>query len=422
MSAQSNKARKKQQRSKKKHHEMVQRKKRQLLAKKSTLDDSSPPNVFSTPAVDDIESIELDESRQDNSPLGIWWREYQAADGETRLQMVREKLDVIPSDHEDYKQLFPEAVSELEAKLSCDTFVSFLEELASAHPDVFAMNADWHTRSMVFEYLAQNRMQDIDRVVSALAAKLKEIDSPFFSLVSTLRLSGSDAAQSLIDAAFPLIDDAELMYWAVGEIHEWALFPSYQRCIAAGASGDSLDALRLAVARLGIEDSPEYQEDRHEFAMHLSGQSAKQWTRSELLARDDDTPHKVFLLNADFMCWLCEERKFKPIVADELRHLAGDAINEMDGHLHGIMSGLSRRDVEPYVTSKLGFMSLKRIHAPATVVVLAQYVDFLKEIELTKPSDWKKSRSACASLWYDLPKALGDEWPQYQFLEAYLPT
>ena len=445
MSAQNKKERKKQQRTKRKRREMLHRKKGQVQAKTQT----QPRTQVQTPSAatgeslfkepntsqlwrqaiselgraNDIEADGPVDSEQDDDPLSIWWREFDAADGAARLHMVREKLEVLSPDDEDYEHVFPEAVHDLEGKLSSEEYVAFLEELVTAHPANFAMGADWHTTSMVSEYLDQNRMQDVDRVVMSMAEGMKEIGGPFFALVSTLRLAGrTDASQAMVDAAAALLDDSDLMPRAVGDILDWALFPHYQRCVADGATDASIEAVRGAARNLGIEDSEKYQENRRNFALHLSGQSTKQWTQSELLADEDETGRRLYLLGADFMRWMCEERQFKPVVADELRILVNNAIDGLDRNFRGIAFGMSRREFESFLGSLVGFMSLKRVQAPATIIAMKHYVDFLKEIEVTKPGDWQKSQSVCDSLWKKLKKSFGEEWKHYRFLEAYLPA
>lgn len=184
MSARNKKERKKQQRTKRKRREMMHRERRQMQAKRASAGESlrfDPPaistnvndpqawrqaiaEVCHTNAIE--ENMPVD-SKQDDDPLSIWWREYDAADGAVRLQMVRETLEVVSADDEDCERFFPEAIYDLEVKLSSEKFVAFLEELYTAHLAIFAMSADWHTKSMVAEYLAQNRTQDIDRVVMA---------------------------------------------------------------------------------------------------------------------------------------------------------------------------------------------------------------------------------------------------------------
>ncbi len=127
-------------------------------------------------------------------------------------------METVTADDDVFQHLFPEAVFELESKLPGRQYVAFLEELYETRREVFSLSADWTVRSMVFEYLAQERLDDVDRVALALATNLQEIGEPFFSLLSTIRLAGrADAAQALINAAIGKMDDSSLMYWAVDE-------------------------------------------------------------------------------------------------------------------------------------------------------------------------------------------------------------
>lgn len=211
------------------------------------------------------------------------------------------------------------------------------------------------------------------------------------------------------------------MYWAVDEILEWAMFPHYQRCVADGASNVAIEELHAAAKQIGIEDSEESRKNRHDFALHLAGKSEKRWAKEELISGKKKAFRNIYLLTVDYQRWLCEERGFLPIVADEFRRLMISAIDRMDCPFNRLLFGVGRRDIEPYVAGKLGFMSLDQIHAPATLVAMKHFFDFLKEVELTKPGDWQKSQSACDALWNELIRILGDNWRSYQFLEPYIP-
>jgi len=351
----------------------------------------------------------------------LWWDKFSNANGPQRLEMAREKLKTVSADDDAYEQLFPEAIYELESKLSREQYVAFLEEVRETRPDVFSMSADWNTRAMVFEYLAQERLHDVDRAVIVFAEQLKDIGSPFFSLMSAIRLAGRvKAAQALIEAAVKQLENSSLTEWAVDEILEWAMFAHYQRCMAAGATDKEIETVHAAARDLGIKDSEQYQTNRRDFVLHLSGQSSKQWTKDELTNGKPKAFRNIYLLGVDYERWLCNERDFEPIVANELRHLVITAIDGIECPFDVLLVGLTRRHFEPYLAGKFDFMSLNRIQAPATIVAMKHYYDFLKELELVKSGDWHKSQSICDALWKEVRRSLEEEWPCFRFLDQYI--
>lgn len=436
MSARSKKDRKQQKRRKRKQREMARHEKNRLasardskVAEKTWLDNPEVPFPRPPRGVDELATLlgesdmEPEQTPGDATEAELWWGKYSQADSSARLQMTREKLGAVSPDDEAYKDFFPEAIYELESKLAPKDYVAFLEELYASHPDAFALNADWNGRSMVFEYLAQERLDDVDRSVIRLSEGLTEIGEPFFSLMSTIRLAGRmEASQALIDSAVKLLDSSSLMYWAVDKIIEWAMFAHYRQCAAAGATEEAIEVLHDAARQLGLEDSQEYQLNRRVCVLHLAGSSGTQWTRSELITENQDAFRNIYLMGVDYQRWLCKTRDFVPIVADEFRRLVGEAIDGLDCPYASLLAGLPRRKFDRYLAGKLDFMSLDRMHAPATIIAMQHYYDFLKELELVRPGDWQKSQSVCSALWRELQHAVGDEWRTFRFLEKYMDS
>ena len=100
-------------------------------------------------------------------------------------------------------------------------YVAFLEQLRDEHPDIFAMENDWHARSMVLYYVGEGRMEEIDRTAKALASQMESVSDSFFSIISMVRLAGrAEAAQALMDAVIPLVGESDLVPWAVDELIE----------------------------------------------------------------------------------------------------------------------------------------------------------------------------------------------------------
>jgi len=175
-------------------------------------------------------------SEREDAAFRIWWDKYMAADSPERVKMTREKLGAVSAGDEAYDCYFPEAVYELEGKLRDEQYVASLEELFNRRPDVFSLSTDCHARSMMLEYLAQRGFDDVGRLVKRYARELNKLTDPFFSLMSTLRLSGrADAAQALIEAAADRLGDSQLMYWAVQKVWDWIMFTHFQRAVATSS-------------------------------------------------------------------------------------------------------------------------------------------------------------------------------------------
>jgi hypothetical protein len=218
------------------------------------------------------------------------------------------------------------------------------------------------------------------------------------------------------------LNNSGLTYWAVEEILEWALFSPYQQCVTAGVTDEALEALHVAALDLGIEDDEQSRANRRDMAQHLAGVSDKKWVKDELISSKTKATRKVFLLGVDYQRWLSQERALPPIVADEFRRLVHKAMAGMECSFGSLLVGLGRHPFDRYLAEKLGFMSLTRIVAPATIIAMRHYYDFLKELELVTAKSWKKSQSVCDLLWGQLKDAISDDqWRTFAFLEQYMP-
>ena len=411
MSARNNKERrhKKKQRDHKRQQAKLRAKNPLKALVQSDSQPSVKPSVASTPPTRELTLIDK------------WWEGYLAAEGAERLRMVREKLAAVSSHDEWYESLFPEAVFELENALPGGEYVAFLEELHALRADVFNQGADWHVRSMAFYYIAEERWQDLDRAVQQFADGISEVHEAFFSVVSLIRLAGRvKAAQYLVDAAFSLDTFGDLMPWAVNELIEWAMFARYQACLQSGATDEAIDSVYHYSLEIDSEDSQQARQTTRDFALRLAGK-AEAWNRDELLKGDRNIALRIYLLGADFMRWLCLSRGFEPLVADELRRILMSTIDNMECTPAALFRGLRRNEFEPALARKLGLMSLDVAHAPAGIVAMRHFYDFLAESELVEPRRRDSAQSVCYVLWKELKRALQDDWRQYQFLEQYLP-
>ena len=94
------------------------------------------------------------EETEEEKQIDRWWQEYKDADGETRLEMAREKLAALGPDDEQFEAFFPDAISEVEPRLGRERYVAFLEEIRDRWPRVFSQEIDWNVWQMAFVYVA----------------------------------------------------------------------------------------------------------------------------------------------------------------------------------------------------------------------------------------------------------------------------
>jgi len=360
-------------------------------------------------------------TKREESELIRWWHNYAAANGKTRLAMTRDQLDTISPGENVHTSYFPEAILELESQLPSRDYVAFLEEIRESHHDVFRKNSDWFTRSMLHEYLACDRKSDVDRAVAVLSSELPELSQPFFSLVSTLRLAGrAEAAQSLLDAAAKKLNESELQPWAVNDINRWEMFRYLHECVCSGGSKESYKALLQAAVTKRHGGMPRQDPDWRTIIRHLSGQSEKTWNWHDFSERQPNASENLCRLGFDFQYWLTTERDITPVAADEFRLLVMALIDDFQRPLQPCLTSVTRGDIEPFVASKLSYLSLAQIQAPATLVALKNFYDFLLEVDLITRANWIQAQTLCDRLLADVEHAFGMMWPICRFLDDYL--
>lgn len=359
--------------------------------------------------------------KSEPTPREEWWGEFADAGSEQQLRMFREKLGTMQPGDEWYEYLVPEAIHELESGLSETEYVAFLDELRETYPAVFAEGAEWHVRTLAFFYTAEKRWENLDRAILDYANGMNEVGEPFFSVMSLVRLAGrTRAAQRLIDAAMSPATQSGLMPWAIDELIEWAVFPRYQECVEAGATDADIDAVYRYTLEIGCDESEQVRQNQREFALRLAGKS-RPFQREQLRQDNQETNRRIYLLTADFLRWLGESRGFDPLVADELRRILVRTIGDMECKPTGLFRGLRRADFEPAVVRKLDFMSLDRLHAPAVVIAMQHFYDFLAESEFVDAETVRAAHTVCRDLWKELRRGLDKQWHHYRFLEQYLP-
>jgi len=210
------------------------------------------------------------------------------------------------------------------------------------------------------------------------------------------------------------------MPYAIDELIEWAMFARYQACVEAGATDEAIDAVYRYSLAIGCDESEQVRRTQRDFVLRLAGKGAP-FQRDQFRKANRETGRRVYLLTADFQRWLGVSRGFDPVVADELRRILLRTIDGMECKPTALLSGLRRTDFEPAVARKLDFMSLDRAHAPAAVVAMRHFYDFLAESELVDAETARSAHSVCRDLWKELKRVMNDEWQKYRFLEKYLP-
>ena len=86
---------------------------------------------------------------------------------------------------------------------------------------------------------------------------------------------------------------------------------------------------------------------------------------------------------------------------------------------HALLRGLKRADFEPALVQKLGFMSLVPFQAPAAILAMRHFYDFLFAHDLIDKRTCDTAHSVCYVLWRDLKKAMAKDWDNCRFLETY---
>jgi len=419
MSARSKKGSKKERRQQK-------RKKKQQRAQKRRAEPKPVPQESDLPAMnpwpEPVARTTPEPPERERTEIDEWWDRFADADVAEQVSMVREKLETVQPGDDWYSAVVLDSVHELENSLSESEYVAFLEELRTGHAAVFNDSVDWKTRSLVFFYAAEERWDDLDRAVLHYADAMTEVGEPFFSIMSLIRLVGrAQPAQRLIDAAMSPDTERDLMSWAIDELFEWKLFAQRQACAEAGATEEAIDALYEASLAIGCDASDVLRKDQRDCALHLAGKAAP-FSRNDLLKKDRHAGRRVFLLTLDFQHWLCASRRFEPVLADELQRILVQTIEHMKCKPAAMFCELRREQFEPALARKLDVLSLDIVHAPAAVVAMLHFYDFLAEFGLVDARTRELAHTVCDTLWQELQRALTDDWHHYEFLERYLPS
>lgn len=354
------------------------------------------------------------------TPAEKWWAAYDEADGPTRVGMTREKLATISPADEDFESFYPEAVDELKSKLPLSEYVEYLEELEETHPRVFAMDASWRLRSMLFEYVDSGREELVPPLVDRVANLLEARDAPDYANVSFLRLAGfSEAAQQLVDALAAVRHDDS---WSDVGMQEWRLAPRYRSCAAAGVSEAGVDEIFQYAQSLGCRDDDDDLRDRITSRVaHLAGEIDESVDQQTFAEMDADAWRSLALLIADYQRWLERSRGVNWTAADEFRNLLVTVVNRIECTPAEFLMGITQRDLEPLLVGRLSFMSLEKFHAPAMVIAIGHFYDFLEERGIIDDQARRCGQSVCRMMWGKLRQRMEPIQAEFRFLERWLP-
>jgi len=141
------------------------------------------------------------------------------------------------------------------------------------------------------------------------------------------------------------------------------------------------------------------------------------WHKNQLTGTTEKARRNCYLLSYDYAGWMVAERSIPAIAADELRILLVDSLSRGDLTMKHYIDGLPQKTVDRDLATHLRFMGLHRFQAPATLIAIKHFVDFLHEIGLVTDSSRKKSQQVITSLGSQLEDLLKNEWVAWRFLD-----
>jgi len=173
---------------------------------------------------------------------------------------------------------------------------------------------------------------------------------------------------------------------------------------------------------LGIKDCDETRRRQRAFALSWAGKIDRQWSSQDFSAQDRHrVGENVYLLLVDFWRWLSVFQGLPAVVSDEFRLILLQYLTFSKHPVNRLLTGLKRREFEPFLAAKLEFLCLDHLHAPAAVVAMLHLYDFLQERGLVDVPTRDSARRVCEALWTDLKEGMGNQWSRFAFLERWLP-
>jgi len=368
----------------------------------------------------DCFSSALSDTLEARDEIGRWWREYNKADGDGKVSLIRGKLE-LAAENERWADIVDEAIVQLSKHMPDSEYLSFLEWVRDSHRTVFERGIQWHVLEMLWILCAQRRMEKIDELVLHYADCLKKIDEPFFAIMTITRLAGREqAARYLTQKSLPREVRIGLMPHAIDELDQWSMTDIYRDCLASGLSDEAIEQMQRRAEERGWSSSETAASYRREFLLRLAGK-LEPISREELMREEEKGCPRFSLMLVDFVHWMVEGRGIAPVVADELHTVLVDAVNSMELDVRTYLKGLDRNALEKALCHYVDFLSLARVHAPASLVALIHLYDFFSETGLTAGRTRDEAHATCIEFWRQLKTCFGAIWPRYSWVGDYLP-
>lgn len=360
--------------------------------------------------------------RKPESAIDRWWDRYLASAGTKRLAMVREKL-VDGLDESWREALFPEAVFEAEAHSEPTEYVAFLETLANEHRELYDDGLLWFMRSRITHYLTVGDATKIEDAVKQDAAAMTETGDAFYGTLSMLRLAGlASPADTMAVAGLRLMDTAELMPWAIDELFNFFMDSQVRQCVADGGDAAAIAKMEAILEQHNANMDPGVVLMRAEMIRRLCGRTKTKWLRNQLVGNNHQSSENCCLLSFDFSHWLTSEKAIAPIAADELRVLVLNTLSRDGLTMRNYLDGVLQALLDQHLAGLLGFMSLDRFKAPATLIAVEHFAEFLNDTGLAKPKASTASLKSVHDLDSQLRRMLNEEWQTFAFLDSLRST
>lgn len=373
-------------------------------------DTSAPPVFGATPEKPQVVVPEDPE-------IHAWWERFWNCDAPERIAMLRQKFsEGIPEDQPDDEYL--EAILESESGCSSADYVAFLEEVRSNHPNIYKAGVQWFMRSRASHYMDCGRMEKVDEVVIEDAAMMTSTGDALFGTISMVRLAGrTQAAEALAAAAYRCLKPRELIPWAQNGIIHWKIDTHLRACAAAGATPQAVARMEAELTESGVVNDDEIVQLRREIVTRLARNDPVNWQKNQLTGGTNKASRNRYLLSYDFAGWLVSERSIPAITADELRSLLLDSLRRDHLTMKDYLEGLPQEKVDRHLASHLGFLGLDTFQAPAPLIAMKHFVDFLHEIGLVTESSRMKSERVISSLRSQLEEIPPEELDSFRFLD-----
>jgi hypothetical protein len=349
-----------------------------------------------------------------------WNDRYDSCSLPGKLDMLRALL---AEDHppEFYTKMgFFDALSDADRNLSDEeyiTYIAFLEELRATRADVFALDAQWLVRDMVYAYVTGGRPGEVAQVLEPLLGADDDPHEAVFDLLDFLRLAGLDPeTRSLVMAMCRRIESGVYTPWAARELIETAAYFFYRDAIEMGSGPDAVDQLMQQFNQIGCQ--PE--RDRVcTMLQHRAGTADRRFELQELIGRPEKAGFNLYLLTLDFGRWLTQQNLMPPVVAESARHFVHDCLFDMWPDRSRNPLVIHETPLDRYLARKANPLSLQQLRAVATVVALGHFYDFLRSVDLVDERERARAKRITEPMLNQLLRFLGQRSRDYEFLQKY---